>query len=163
MKRLLVLLLVASLGLNVGLLWQRHRLSQPTPWEGSMPLCDRPGTAPLPRPGMFPGPPGDPGSWVREVAPRVHEQRLQVRRARLALRRALARPELDEGEIGRCLGALAAAQQRLDSLVAFSLVERLRPLPPEERRRWLDRLPWGSPPGRGHRRGGRIPDPVPSP
>ena len=156
MKRWLPLLLAVSVGLNLGLLWGR--------WRAARPPAAPPDLA---------GPPAPPGEflpgrpawrcWMREIAPALQERRRRVAAARLALRDALARPRVEEAEVRRCLDRLGAAQRSLDSLVAFSLAHRLETLPPDERRRVLQSLPWSRSAGGPRHRRPPVPCPAPSP
>jgi Spy/CpxP family protein refolding chaperone len=157
MKRILLIVLLVSVGLNIGLAVSLHRSrgdARPLdPWQGR-------GAGPgLHDPGETrPGPEGRPGRpslerlhGMRErIRPELREHRQSVHAARESLRAALSREDVDEAEIMELVGAMVAAQGRIDSLVAVNMVQTLRELTPEERREVLDHMPW-----RRYGRGGR--------
>ena len=162
MKRALLLFLLISVGLNIGLAVSLKRSRDvaldPRPWpvrEGR-PVFDDPDI-------LRPGPPGRFGGErlrrMREMHQRLSPELVQHRQslleARMTLREALGREDMDEAEILGLVGAMVAAQGRIDSLVASSLVQELREMTPMERDEILRRLPWMHDPlkrrGRGYR------------
>jgi hypothetical protein len=157
MRRALLIVLLISVGLNIGLAVSLHRSRETAvaldPWQGRGP---GPG---LHDPGEIrPDPEGRPRRpslehlhGMRErIRPELREHRLSVHAARESLRAALSREDADEAEIMELVGAMVAAQGRIDSLVAANMVQTLRELTPEERREVLEHMPW-----RRHGRGGR--------
>lgn len=142
MKRALLFVLLVSVGLNIGLAVSLHRSRE---------------AAHAPYPRFEPGHgepvearPGRPGRFGRDkmhhlyesLSPELAEHRRAVHEARLALREAMGREDVDEAEIMARVRDMVAAQGRVDSLVASRLVQTLSELSPEERREVLERMPW---------------------
>jgi Spy/CpxP family protein refolding chaperone len=170
MKRGWLLLLILSLGLNVGLLLR--------------PLLGGP-----PPPPRFADAPGDPGG-ARQDHPRwdgLAERRLErlagqlgldpaqharlaairraglepmagrrdaVRRARRALLEAYRTDPADTVAVRARLADLGAAQARVDSLVAAVMLREIAILTPAQRGAYLEALPWEGERSRGAGRGG---------
>ncbi len=136
MKRALLFVLLISVGLNIGLAVSLHRSRE----AAVAPAAHEPGE---PRPGR----PGRQGrdrmySLHERLSPELGEHRRAVHAAREALREAMSREDVDEDEIMARVGAMVAAQGRIDSLVATNMVQTLREMTPEERREFLNHMPW---------------------
>lgn len=180
MRRGWWLLLLLSVGLNLGLVWT---------------IRQQAGTAPGQREREFGSPRGagaaDSTAWAelaerrhrmlvehlglapdraRELdrvhadwMPRIHTWRREVERRRLALGEAYREPGLPDSLVWDRLDRLSRAQAGLDSVVTSALLAELRVLTPEERDRYLRLMPWerrhgggrdhGPGRGRGHRPG----------
>lgn len=171
MKRLLILVVLLSLGLNIGLFVALDRADDRAgetaggrrDWHGargrSLPQEER---AALRSEGRR--------LW-REMSPQQRERvdslrtrieqdagplRAELDSTRQALRRALTATELDDVRILALMDRMTAAQARLDSTVAQALIQQLRTSTPEERRRLLRMMPWER---GGHGRGQDGPGP----
>jgi Spy/CpxP family protein refolding chaperone len=81
----------------------------------------------------------------RETFPRIRQGRQEVRRQRGLFHTACLAAEVDPDEIMKRARQLSAAQARLDSLVTSALLAELVLLEPEQRRRYLQMMPWIDP------------------
>ncbi|MBC8423940.1 periplasmic heavy metal sensor [bacterium] len=149
MKRALLFVLLISVGLNIGLAVSYHRSRDEAPQADSRygpghgpgshdpadPRHDRPDRGD-----------GEGRGRLKEMharlEPELAEHRVAVQGARAALREAMSREDVDEDEIMELVGAMVAAQGRIDSLVASNLVRELSDMPPGERQQFLRRMPW---------------------
>lgn len=171
MRRLLVLVLLVSLGLNAGLAWRL--------WQAA-PEPQRPGSV---REGRFRPAPGDTQAWrermdrrferlsdkldldpQQQAAFRSHRERVEaevrahsrkVETARDALRQEARREPPQPAAVSAALAAVGRAEASLDSLVAANLQAELELLRPEQQTQFLRMLPFdrlGPRGGRGHGR-----------
>ena len=99
----------------------------------------------------------------REALPRMWQRRQAVDAARQRLHQAFIADALEPDSVAPRLRDLNAAQASLDSLVSMLMLEELRKLDPEQRRAYLEHMPLQRPgppgpgprdPGRGRRHGG---------
>ncbi len=97
------------------------------------------------------------------TAPHIMAQQRAVREARRRLHEAFSADPVEPDSVRLRLHELGNAQAALDSLVSASLLHDLKLLPPEQRQQYLDLMPWdhhGPPeherrgPARGPRRAG---------
>ncbi|MHB8079919.1 MAG: Spy/CpxP family protein refolding chaperone [Candidatus Krumholzibacteriia bacterium] len=169
MKRGWLLLLILSLGLNLGLLF-RPLLGPPSSRPPLACLAGEPDTVPPGRPhgehfaerrldrlvrqlGL------DPAQRERLAAIRrtglepMMGRREAVHRARLALLAAYRSDPTDTVAVRTRLAALGAAQARVDSLVAAVMLRELAVLTPAQREAYLEALPWEGEHARGAGRG----------
>jgi len=84
-----------------------------------------------------------------EMLPLILAQRAEVHAARSAIRSAYERADLDGPRLHELRRRLSAAQARLDSLVIESLLREAQVLSPEQRRSYLETMPWRMSPGQG--------------
>ncbi len=169
MKRGWLLLLILSLGLNVGLLFR--------PLFGGPPLrprflnaADGPGGAASVHPRWdrfaerrlerLAGQLGlDPAQRERLLTIRrggmesMSDRRDAVHRTRLALRTAYLSDPVDTVAVRARLTELGAAQARVDSLVAAVMLREIAVLTPAQRAPYLEALPWEGDRPRGVGRG----------
>ncbi|MCP4799729.1 MAG: hypothetical protein GY893_07225 [bacterium] len=141
MKLALLLLLMLSIGFNIGFI-----LKSDQPKEIEIP-CDIPESENFCKEDM--------DSMCGERMPKMRSGRKNVMQARMALRDAIRNPELTEEQLLEKVSQVATAQGQLDSLAAISLFEILNAANPEEREEILRCMPFGHKPGhRGpkHRR-----------
>lgn len=177
MNRVWPIILLISLGLNVGLgigLWRHHRADHmPPPHE-----LPRPGA-----PGVGPhgeGPPAEVAELLvqrrlermtrelhldstqaeslhalhRERGDRIVASRRQQRDLRHALRQLLEDPQTDWNEVYAVIARQSQLQARLDSTIARIMFEERKILTPEQRTRYHEYVfPLGV--GQGGRRDGR--------
>ncbi len=162
MKRALLLFLLISVGLNIGLAVSLKRSRDVVP--AAHPWLTREHGPGFPDPdSLHPGPPGrfdrDRLHRMREMharlSPELAEHRRSLHEARSALREAMSFEDVGEAEIMRLVGAMVAAQGRIDSLVASNLVQELHKMTPGERAEILRRMPWMCDPLKGRSRGHR--------
>ncbi len=158
MKRLLVLVLLISLGLNVGLAW---RLRQAGPPERSAWRDHGSRTVPAP---------GDTQAWrermdrrfthlserlgldpEQQAAFRSHRARVEadvrdrlttLEQARVELRNEAERQPPDPAAVSAALAAVSRAEAAMDSLVAVNLKAELELLRPDQQSRLLSMLPF---------------------
>ncbi|MCP4801111.1 MAG: hypothetical protein GY893_14310 [bacterium] len=130
MKLALLLLLMLSIGFNIGFIMKSD---QPNEIELS---CDTPGNANFCKEDM--------NSMCSDMMPKMRGGRKKVMQARMALREAIRNPELTEEQLLERVSQVAIAQGQLDSLAATSLFEILKAANPEEREEILRCLPFGS-------------------
>lgn len=173
MKRMWFLLLFLSLGLNAGLLHVvLSRPDTPASTVRERPRVPRGGPAgPEENEGRIPRPDPerlerilskrldhmsrnlelDPGQHakveaiLRETLPLILAEQRQVWDVRRAMRRSYQEGEFDPAGIRLELRRMHAAQERLDSLVILSMTREASLLTPEQRRRYLDAMPWHHP------------------
>ncbi|MBT3317498.1 hypothetical protein HN388_05890 [bacterium] len=129
MKLALLLLLMLSIGFNIGFVMKSD---QPQEIEMS---CDTPGAENFCKENM--------NSMCGDMMPKMRSGRKNVMQARMALREAIRNPELTEGQLLERVSQVAIAQGQLDSLAATSLFEILKAASPEEREEVLRCLPFG--------------------
>lgn len=160
MRKLLWILLLVSVGLNIGLLVRSNRGSMIRPWQRDV-------ACPLPGPGMGaehpdpghdgPGPDG-PGRFqalglsedqhdrlraLREAdRPLVAERREAMREVMTEMRALMAAEHLDRGRVTELRRRMALIRAEMDSLVADRLLDELEILEPAQRERYLRRMPW---------------------
>lgn len=147
MRPIWVLVLGLSLGLNAGLLYRefagghgerrerrtppsteeivKHRLSE---LKGSVALTPRQET--------------DLREILETTIPRVMAQSDSVRRARSRLAGKYAGAAIDTAAVRAALDEMNTAQATLDSTIAESLLREAALLTPEQRARYVERLPW---------------------
>ena len=171
MKRLLILLLLLSVGLNIGLFaalkGERERVEAAE--TGPMDWRDGPGRhmppeqrAAFHKEGrrLWQEMPPEDRERVRTMRQALDLETAPLREelgsARLALRDAMAAQVLDDALIETLMDRMTATQARLDSTIAHALMEQLRTSTPEERRRFLKMMPWERG-GRGRRQDGGGP------
>jgi Spy/CpxP family protein refolding chaperone len=90
----------------------------------------------------------------RATAPHIMAQQRAVREARRRLHEAFSASPAEPDSVRQLLHELGRAQAALDSLVSASLLHDLKLLPPEKRQRYLDLMPWDHHGPREHGRGG---------
>lgn len=179
MKRGWLLVLLVSLGLNLGLgyrLWQSGRQEPPAPH----PLAHH---GPQPGPGEPDGP--DAERWgdfarlrLQRMAERLdlrpdqvdrlaeaqearggllHERRMKVEEARRSLHAMMQADPVDEAAVRAVIADLGRRQAAMDSLAAEAMLQELKILDPGQRERYLRLLPLqgGRSPGGIGRRGAR--------
>jgi hypothetical protein len=182
MRRGWLLLLLLSVGLNLGLgyalLSQRTQAEDtvPGPARGSFEralvaqdtariheMLDRHFERVADRIGLPPELREDLRRTRRAALPRMWQRRQAVDAARRRLHRAFVAEEIRPDSVALCLRELNAAQAGLDSLVSTLMLEEMRKLSPEQRRAYLEHMPLQRPgppgpgprdPGRGRRHGG---------
>ncbi|MFH1143928.1 MAG: periplasmic heavy metal sensor [Candidatus Eisenbacteria bacterium] len=195
MKRVWFLLLTLSLGLNAGLLYTllsprslAGSASQENLPEAAPPALDAPphegmpcatpgGAGPcevlmhnrLDRMGEVLGLKGAQWTEVRgvlgEMLPRIMAERENVQQIRRRVHEEYMQPEVDAGLIRALVTDLAAAQARLDSLTAETILRESGLLTREQRLGYFRSMPWERcrdcpPPPRGERdRAGHGPRP----
>jgi len=162
MKRTVLLLLLLSVGLNIGLGFALKRQRDET--AASPPRAFHEGRYHTDREGRGPGQgrfPKERMERMREmrnrIEPRLMVQREAFRVARQALQDALSQEDADEAEIMARVGDMIAAQGGIDSLVVSNLVKEMRNMSPDDRKevlRMLDHF------GGGFRGRGRGRSPV---
>lgn len=135
MKLALLLLLMLSIGFNIGFV-----LKSDQPQEIEM-SCDTPGSENFCKDNM--------NSMCSNMMPKMRAGRKSVMQARMALREAIRNPELTEEQLLEKVSQVAIAQGQLDSLAATSLFEILKAANPEEREEVLRCLPFGQGPHKG--------------
>ena len=165
MKRLILLLLLLSVGLNVGLgitlKRQKDELDALPPWV----FKDRDsGSKPREAVSMRPAYMENLRVMRERIKPQLELREAVVDSTRVALRTALAQSDPDEAVIMRYVSGLIAAQGSIDSLITANLVSELKRMTPEERRAVARMIEgFGSRPPRrfggrhGHRRSGPPP------
>ncbi len=161
MKRIILLLLLVSVGLNIGLGFtlkrQRDEMESAPSWAFREPGAAR---SELGERGPGPGR----GRFDKErmgrmrdmrarIEPQLEVQRAEVFAARQALNEALSRDDVDEAEIMARVGDMIAAQGGIDSLIVSGLVNELRQMPAGERDEILRMLDHFSSGFRGRGRG----------
>ncbi len=172
MKRGWLLLLILSLGLNVGLLL-RPLLGGPPPRPGHVGAAGGPGAAPPDRPhwdrfaerrlqrlagqlGLDPAQQAQLATIRRAGFEPMAGRREAVHRARRALLAAYRADPTDTVAVRLRLAELGAAQARVDSLVAAVMLREIAVLRPAQRGAYLESLPWeGERPQGGGRGAGR--------
>ncbi len=159
MKRLILPLLLLSIGLNIGLgitlKRQRSELDRLPPWvfRDRGPEAGRPGGGP-----HHGGHMGRLREMRDRIQPEMETRQAAFKAAREALYEALAREPMDEDEILARVGDVITVQGGIDSLMTSNLVEELKGMAPESRReviRLLDRFDDRRRGRFGGRRGGR--------
>lgn len=150
MKRVLLLVLLLSAGLNIGLGMALHRARGDQREASSRPWMDhgpgmRPGEAPPGESGGHPGPGGGRArleQMRKRLGPEADRLRREAHAARESLRVALSRPAIDEAEVRARMREMSAAQARLDSTVVETMVRELGEMTPEQRAETLRLMPW---------------------
>jgi len=158
MKRLLVLVLLVSLGLNVGLAWRLRHAGPP-----ERPAWHDRGNRTVPAP-------GDSQAWrermdrrfarlserldldpEQQTAFREHRAHVEadvrdhlatLEQARADLRNEAERQPPDPAAVSAALAAVSRAEARMDSLVAVNLKAELELLRPDQQSRLLRMLPF---------------------
>ena len=159
MKRAVLLLLLVSVGLNMGLGFalkrQRDEMESAPPWtfrepgSGRFEQTDRrPGRGRFDVERM-----GRMRDMRARIEPELEVQRVELLAARQALHEALSREDVEEAEIMARVGDMIAAQGGIDSLVVSGLVRELRQIPVGERDEILRMLDHFSDGFRGRGRG----------
>lgn len=149
MKRLLILLLMLSLGLNLGMLIKLNRSTEVQPLRGMVNM-DHSGR--MKRMGEV----LDLSPKQLKVLDQVHvdmqddfeNSRNQMQILRMELHDALRADTLDLDEVRALTAKMAQARGRLDSLITERLIVELPSLTPEQRLEYMRRMP-GSGRGRG--------------
>ncbi len=157
MKRLLLVLLLLSAGLNIGLLIRVADESEQRPWSAD--LHRRPGTGPNRDP-MGPRPDGEHlgRRYVGlDLTADQHEQLAALRAERRELmeqsrgemrelfdtmRVLLQQNDIDRAAVGETRRRLGAVRTEVDSLVSDQLLAELEVLTPEQRKSYLQRMQW---------------------
>ncbi len=159
MKRLTLFLLLISLGLNVGLGVRMYQAGKSVPpWAGGKGMAPRseegqrwnrrPGRGGHPRQAMFKDLDLSVDQQSQLTAMReehredMFEQRQNLGEFRQELRTLLQAKVLDRERIAAIRSRHGHEQARLDSLVTERLLQELEILTPEQRERYLDRMPW---------------------
>lgn len=177
MKRMWFIVLALSLGLNAGLLYN-SLANGPAPGPrfggGHPPFIDHPG-----RPGAGGGS-FEPGEFarhrmrrlaehfdmndeqhsqiqriMRESLPAIIDLRGSVQEIRLALQGEYGKEEPDPSTVRTLVRDLNAAQGKLDSLVAETILSESELLTPEQRIHYFEAMPWGGKGPIGRRGRGR--------
>jgi len=130
MKLALLLLLMLSIGFNIGFFMKSD---QPQEIEMS---CGSPDSEIFCKENT--------NSMCNEMMPKMRDGRKNVMQARMALNEAIRNPELTEEQLMEKVSQVATAQGQLDSLAATSLFEILKAANPEEREEILRCMPFGS-------------------
>lgn len=164
MRYLLWILLLISLGLNVGLLVRSQDAPEGKPWRHDL-------VPPEGGHGPGPGFGGDGrrftgldltetqhdrlmemrGRWREDLGP----LRAEMRSGFEEMRDLLREEDIDRERVAGARRRLAAIRAEVDSLVADHLLEELELLTPEQRERYLERMPWNRMGGGGRGRGPR--------
>ncbi len=129
MKLALLLLLMLSVGFNIGFVMKSDQ-----PQEIAV-SCDTPDPEKFCKENM--------GSMCSDMMPKMREGRKNIMQARMDLREAIRNPELTEEQLLEKVSQVATAQGQLDSLAATSLYEILKSANPEEREEILRCMPFG--------------------
>jgi len=146
-NRIWILVLGLSLGLNAGLLYRefaagprehRNRRTPPTAEEiVKHRLSELQGNLAL-----TPDQETRLRAILEETVPRVMAQSDSVRRVRSRLAGAYAEAAIDTAAVREALDEMNAVQARLDSTIAESLLREASLLTPEQRAKYVERLPW---------------------
>jgi Spy/CpxP family protein refolding chaperone len=171
MKRGWFLLLALSVGLNAGLLYAslfggrgvQDVAAEPPPAfiEGAPPAppvgappADAPPAAPCAVPcderilrmarhlGLNEDQRSQMERILEESMPRIVAARSTVQEARRVVQAEYATESPDAARLHTAVRAMNAAQARLDSLVAETMMQEIGLLTPEQKRRYVERLPW---------------------
>lgn len=95
---------------------------------------------------------------ARQAAlPEILARRSEVRRLRTALHDAYGAQQVERNQVQALVARLALAQGRLDSTVAAAFLDELAVLTPAQREIYLGLMPWGHGPGHGRGRGRGCP------
>jgi Spy/CpxP family protein refolding chaperone len=165
MKRGWTLILLVSLGLNIGLGLRLLRPGHPTGVQDPVALTD-PAAAP---PSWERPAPGDSTAWSHYMGRRMQhlitrldlrpdqvdgfrsaqaatghllrEKRREVFQGRLQLRRMMAEDNADRQVLRQAMVALGRLQAEMDSLAADTLLREMEVLDPAQRAAYLDLLP----------------------
>lgn len=151
MKRVILLLLLLSLGLNVGMI-VKFRQRESTPWpEGKMNM-DHAGR--MRRMGevlqLSPDQLSAMDRVHREMDEEFQGSRQQMYEMRQHLQETLLAEDLDLDLIRQLTARMAQSRGRLDSLITERLIRELPALTPEQRLEYMHRMPGE---GRRHGRG----------
>lgn len=129
MKTALLVLLMLSVGFNIGFIFKADK---PDQMDMS---CGSPDSENYCKDNM--------NALCSEMMPAMQEGRKQVMQARMALREAISNSELTESQLLEKVSEVAAAQGRLDTLAAKSLYKIMKAATPEEREEVLRCMPFG--------------------
>ena len=156
-RRWLIPLLLLSLGLNVGLLVVRFappRHRRPPPPPGMSDVLRVHLSRMTEDLGLSDEQRQDLQVVYDETFTKILEATARTRQTREELATYYVGPQFDTEELERILGRLNAAYGELDSLVSGTILREAAILTSEQRRRYLEVMPW-----RGNRQGGGPPPP----
>lgn len=158
MRRVLYFLLLLSLGLNAGLLYDRfqsedRRSIRRAGWppENVDELLERHLDRMGGRLSLEPSQRSAIAALLKEHLPKILEQGKSVREARRSLSELYGATELDAEAFRTQVEILTEAQAELDRLVGEAMIAEATVLTPEQRREHIEAMPWGRrpPPNRG--------------